>query len=151
MPRALALILGLLAVMPAQSAPSETLPAEITQVLKRHGLSAQGLGVYVHEVGQPDPVLTVGADVPRNPASTMKLLTTLVALEELGPAYTWKTEAYASAPVREGVLDGDLYKKVTAIRIWSSSTSGASCARCARAGSPRSAVTWSSTRVFSNP
>ena len=111
MPRALALILGLLVAMPAQSAPSQTLPAEIAQVLKRHGLSVQGLSVYVHEVGQPEPVLAVSADVPRNPASTMKLLTTLVALEELGPAYTWKTEAYASAPVREGVLDGDLYIK----------------------------------------
>jgi D-alanyl-D-alanine carboxypeptidase/D-alanyl-D-alanine-endopeptidase (penicillin-binding protein 4) len=111
MPRALALILGLLVAMPAQSAPSETLPAEIAQVLKRHGLSVQGLSVYVHEVGQSEPVLAVSADVPRNPASTMKLLTTLVALEELGPAYTWKTEAYASAPVREGVLDGDLYIK----------------------------------------
>ena len=111
MPRALALILGLLVAMPAQSAPSQTLPAEIAQVLKRHGLSVQGLSVYVHEVGQPEPVLAVSADVPRNPASTMKLLTTLVALEELGPAYTWKTEAYASAPVREGALDGDLYIK----------------------------------------
>ena len=111
MPRTLALILGLLAVLPAQSAPSEALPAEVMQALKRHGLTAQGLGVYVHEVSQPEAVLTVGADVPRNPASTMKLLTTLVALEELGPAYTWKTEAYASAPVRDGVLDGDLYIK----------------------------------------
>ena len=111
MSRTLVLILGLLTVIPAQAAPSETLPVEVAQVLKRHGLSVQGLSVYVHEVGQSEPVLTVSADAPRNPASTMKLLTTLVALEELGPAYTWKTEAYASAPVREGVLDGDLYIK----------------------------------------
>ena len=81
MPKTLVLILGLLVVMPAQAAPAETLPAEAVQVLKRHGLSAQGLSVYVHEVGQPEPVLAVSADVPRNPASTMKLLTTLVALE----------------------------------------------------------------------
>ena len=111
MSRTLVLILGLLTVIPAQAAPSETLPVEVAQVLKRHGLSVQGLSVYVHEVGQSEPVLTVSADAPRNPASTMKLLTTLVALEELGPAYTWKTEAYASAPVRDGVLDGDLYIK----------------------------------------
>jgi D-alanyl-D-alanine carboxypeptidase/D-alanyl-D-alanine-endopeptidase (penicillin-binding protein 4) len=111
MSRSLALILGLLVALPAQSAPSEALPPDVIQVLKRHGLSGQGLSVYVHEVGQPDPVLAVGADIPRNPASTMKLLTTLVALEELGPAYSWKTEAYASVPVRDGVLDGDLYIK----------------------------------------
>ena len=41
----------------------------------------------------------------------MKILTTLVALEKLGPAYAWKTEAYASAAVRKGRLDGDLYLK----------------------------------------
>src|SRR4030066_1221264 len=111
MSRTLVLILGLLTVVSAPAAPSGILPAEVTQVLKQHGLSAQGLSVYVHEVGQPEPVMAVSADVPRNPASTMKLLTTLVALEELGPAYTWKTEAYASAPVRDGVLDGDLYIK----------------------------------------
>jgi D-alanyl-D-alanine carboxypeptidase/D-alanyl-D-alanine-endopeptidase (penicillin-binding protein 4) len=111
MSRVLILIIGLLLVVPVPAAPSETLPAEIVQVLKRHSLSTQGLSVYVHEVGQPESVLAVSADVPRNPASTMKLLTTLVALEELGPAYTWKTEAYATAPVRDGVLEGDLYIK----------------------------------------
>jgi D-alanyl-D-alanine carboxypeptidase/D-alanyl-D-alanine-endopeptidase (penicillin-binding protein 4) len=109
--RTLVLILGLLTVIPVQSAPSETLPAEVARTLKQHGLSTRGLSVYVHEVGQSEPVLEVNADAPRNPASTIKLLTTLVALEELGPAYTWKTEAYASAPVRDGVLEGDLYIK----------------------------------------
>jgi len=111
MSRTLVLILGLLAAIPVQSAPSETLPAEVARTLKQHGLSTRGLSVYVHEVGQSEPVLAVNADAPRNPASTIKLLTTLVALEELGPAYTWKTEAYASAPVRDGVLEGDLYIK----------------------------------------
>lgn len=111
MPGILVLIPGLLMAALTQAAPSETLPAEVARTLKQHGLSARGLSVYVHEIGQPEPILAVSADTPRNPASTMKLLTTLVALEELGPAYTWKTEAYASAPVRDGVLDGDLYIK----------------------------------------
>ena len=46
-----------------------------------------------------------------NPASVMKLVTTYAALELLGPAYRWKTEVYATAPVREGVLEGDLVLK----------------------------------------
>ena len=46
-----------------------------------------------------------------NPASVMKLVTTYAALEILGPAYRWKTEVYATAPVREGVLDDDLVLK----------------------------------------
>ena len=93
------------------AAPADTLPPEVVQALRNFRLSERGLSVYVHEVGAPEPLLAVRADTPRNPASTMKLLTTLAALETLGPAYTWKTEAYALAPVRDGVLDGDLYIK----------------------------------------
>lgn len=89
----------------------ERLPAEVAQALKRYGFPERGLSVYVHEIGQPQPLLAVRADTPRNPASTMKLVTTLAALETLGPAYTWKTEAYALEPARNGVLDGDLYIK----------------------------------------
>jgi D-alanyl-D-alanine carboxypeptidase/D-alanyl-D-alanine-endopeptidase (penicillin-binding protein 4) len=107
-------VFSLSAVFPAMGAHADLrgeMPPEIRQVLKRQGLSARGLSVYVHEIGQPEPLVSVNADTPRNPASTMKLLTTLAALEELGPAYAWKTEAYATAPIRDGVLDGDLYIK----------------------------------------
>lgn len=46
-----------------------------------------------------------------NPASVMKLVTTYAALELLGPAYRWKTEAWAAGPLREDVLAGDLVLK----------------------------------------
>lgn len=100
-------------VTPAVGAPSasDKLPEPIAAALKRHGLSARGLSLYVQEVGQTEPLLAVAADTPRHPASTIKILTTLAALEELGPAYRWKTEAYVTAPVRDGQLDGDLYLK----------------------------------------
>jgi D-alanyl-D-alanine carboxypeptidase/D-alanyl-D-alanine-endopeptidase (penicillin-binding protein 4) len=52
----------------------------------------------VQEVGAPRPALAVNASAPMNPASVMKLVTTYAALELLGPAFRWKTEAY---------LDGD--------------------------------------------
>jgi|MudIll2142460700_1097286.scaffolds.fasta_scaffold00326_12 D-alanyl-D-alanine carboxypeptidase/D-alanyl-D-alanine-endopeptidase (penicillin-binding protein 4) len=97
------------AVLGPAVAADEALPPEVRQALKRNRIKDHGLSVYVHEIGQGEPVLAFNADVPRNPASTMKLLPTLVALEELGPAYTWKTEAYAGGPVRDGVLHGDLY------------------------------------------
>jgi D-alanyl-D-alanine carboxypeptidase/D-alanyl-D-alanine-endopeptidase (penicillin-binding protein 4) len=46
-----------------------------------------------------------------NPASVMKLVTTYAALEMLGPAYRWKTEAYADGTLRDGVLEGNLVLK----------------------------------------
>lgn len=93
------------------SAVADEFPPSITEALKRHGLSRQGLSVYVHVLGEREPRLAVAADVPRNPASVLKLVTTLAALEELGPAYQWKTELYGTAPVHDGRLDGDLYIK----------------------------------------
>jgi len=101
----------LLPVLAGAAEVVDRLPPEVAQALKRYGFPERGLSAYVHEIGKPEPLLAVRADTPRNPASTMKLVTTLVALETLGPAYTWKTEAYALETVRDGVLDGDLYIK----------------------------------------
>jgi len=95
----------------ASSAAADKLPEPIAAALKHQGMSARGLSLYVHEIGQPEPLLAIAADAPRHPASTIKVLTTLVALEELSPAWHWKTEAYVTAPVRDGQLDGDLFIK----------------------------------------
>ncbi len=51
------------------------------------------------------------ADAPMNPASTMKLLTTLSALELLAPDYRWRTELLADARPRGDTLEGPLYWK----------------------------------------
>jgi serine-type D-Ala-D-Ala carboxypeptidase/endopeptidase (penicillin-binding protein 4) len=63
----------------------------------------------VQDAGAVSPRLTLNADQPMNPASTMKLVTTFAALELLGPAYTWKTAAWSAATLDNGVLAGDLY------------------------------------------
>ena len=107
------ILLGL-ALFPAVSgaAPAtSSLPEPVVTALKRHGFPTRGLSLYVHEIGQEQPLLSVAANQPRLPASTIKLLTTLVALEELTPAWRWKTEAYVTQPVRDGRLAGDLYIK----------------------------------------
>jgi D-alanyl-D-alanine carboxypeptidase/D-alanyl-D-alanine-endopeptidase (penicillin-binding protein 4) len=48
---------------------------------------------------------------PMQPASTMKLVTTLVGLETLGPVFRGRTELRSSAEVVKGVLKGDLVLK----------------------------------------
>ena len=42
------------------------------------------------------------------PASTMKVLTAAAALEDLGPDFRWKTSVWATAPIVNGVLKGNL-------------------------------------------
>ena len=107
------LVLGLVWLVPASVvlAKTDKLPEPVATALKRHGFPTRGLSLYVQEIGQTEPLLSVAAEVPRQPASTMKLLTTLAALEELSPAWRWKTEVYVTQPVRQGRLAGDLYIK----------------------------------------
>ena len=53
-------------------------------------------------------VLAHGAERSMQPASTMKLVTTAVGLEQLGPIFRGRTELRTSADVINGVLKGDL-------------------------------------------
>jgi D-alanyl-D-alanine carboxypeptidase len=82
------------------------------------------LSIYVRELGAEQSLLEFNADVPRNPASTQKLLTTFAALELLGPAHTWHTDVYALGTRSGDRLDGDLLVKgygdpsLTTERVW---------------------------------
>lgn len=75
------------------------------------GIPASDVSLFIQRIGARAPAVTFNADVARHPASTMKLLSTFVALEELGPAYRWHTAAYSAAPIHDGTLEGDLYLK----------------------------------------
>lgn len=99
-------------ILPACPAwTAEGLPESVVAALTRAKIPPPAFSAYVHEVGQDKPVLSFNADTPRNPASTIKLVTTYLGLESLGPTYTWKTTALAPALPRNGVLEGDLYLK----------------------------------------
>ncbi len=88
-----------------------TLPAGVNQPLLAAKIPATNVAVVVQELGVHRETLRVNATLPMNPASVMKLVTTYAALELLGPAYRWKTEAYVTGPMRDGVLEGDLVLK----------------------------------------
>ena len=95
-------------VQPLAAQEDAGLPAEVQRVLTERRVPASSLSVYVREVSGGPPLVNHNAAVSRNPASTMKVLTTYAALELLGPAYTWRTRAWAVGPLRNQVLDGNL-------------------------------------------
>ncbi len=107
--RALALLL--LLSCQAVAALAQSWPAAVRAELDASEIPVEAVGLYVQEIGAPTPLLAWNADAPMNPASAMKLLTTLAALDLLGPAYTWRTEVYTDAPLRGDVLEGDLVLK----------------------------------------
>lgn len=88
---------------------AQRLPPALVQLMNREHVPLSGVSVYVREIHARHALLRFNAGVARDPASIMKLVTTLVGLNVLGPAYTWKTAAYARAPVVNGVLRGNLY------------------------------------------
>jgi len=93
-------------------------------VLDQRRIPGTSLSVLVREIGRDEPLVSFNASVPRNPASTMKVVTTYAALELLGPAYSWRTRAWATGPVKDLVLDGHLVLEgggdpfMTADRWW---------------------------------
>lgn len=91
---------------------AEPLPPDVLAALKLAKIPTSHIGVIVKEVGAHNNTIELNPSQPMNPASTMKLLTTYAALELLGPAYTWKTEAYLDGELdNAGVLHGNLVLK----------------------------------------
>ncbi len=87
------------------------LPRSVSAALKKAHIPISSVAVVVEEVHGKAPIVSLNARQAMNPASTMKLLTTFAALETLGPAYRWKTEAYLDGKLQDGVLQGDLIFK----------------------------------------
>ena len=114
----------IMVVMPMLGLCDSVLPPGIHSSLNLRKVPDSSLSIYVENLDTGEPVLSWNEDVPRNPASVIKLLTTLVALDVLGPAYTWKTEAYLLGETDGSVLDGDLLLKgygdpfLVTTRVW---------------------------------
>ncbi|MBI3222086.1 MAG: D-alanyl-D-alanine carboxypeptidase, partial [Nitrosomonadales bacterium] len=99
------------ALLIATSAYAAPLPAAVKQALRQAHIPLASVGIEVREVNARTPLISINAQQPMNPASTMKLLTTYAGLDMLGPAYTWKTEAWLDGELKDGVLQGDLILK----------------------------------------
>ncbi len=93
----------------AGAGPADVLPAAIARAARTLGIAAEDISLLVQDVDAASPLLAFNADVARNPASALKVVTTYAALEGLGPAYRWKTELYLDAPDRDGLVKGDLW------------------------------------------
>jgi D-alanyl-D-alanine carboxypeptidase/D-alanyl-D-alanine-endopeptidase (penicillin-binding protein 4) len=102
-------VLIIICLMPrAQAAP---LPANVLSALQQAHIPLADISVEIREVEVLKPLISINSGQAMNPASTLKLLTTYAGLELLGPAYTWKTEAWLDGKLEDGILQGDLIIK----------------------------------------
>ena len=106
----LACALALTAFAAQAAAPfDDPLPPPVAQALAQAGLPADALGAVAL------PLTTrwarpwqYRATQAMQPGSTMKLVTTVVALDRLGPNHRGRTELLAAGPIEGDVLNGDL-------------------------------------------
>ncbi len=107
------LLFALGAINPSAQAQVATLPGTVQAALRQAQLPADSLSVVVVRV--QDSVnharLSHQAQVARNPASLIKLVTTISALDVMGPAFKWRTQVATDGTLQDGVLRGNLYLK----------------------------------------
>lgn len=105
------LVAGLVLCATAALATEPVLPPPVEARLKHREVPYDTTSIYVQDLETGDVIVSWNESVPRNPGSTIKLLTTLVALDVLGPTYHWQTDVYAMGDIEDGTLHGDLLLK----------------------------------------
>jgi D-alanyl-D-alanine carboxypeptidase/D-alanyl-D-alanine-endopeptidase (penicillin-binding protein 4) len=83
---------------------------DFTKALTAEGRDCRKHGVYIETLEGAEPVAMMNEDTPFNPASVIKLATTLAALNKLGPNHRFHTDFLANGEIDEktGELNGDL-------------------------------------------
>ena len=105
MPALALVIAGLPGYVGVQAA---VLPQAFAQWLTEAEIPSAAVSVFAQRLDHAVPRLSFNADKVLNPASVIKLVTTLAALENLGPAYTWRTQVFVEGRVDGDTLHGDL-------------------------------------------
>ncbi|WP_407276261.1 D-alanyl-D-alanine carboxypeptidase/D-alanyl-D-alanine-endopeptidase [Halothiobacillus sp. DCM-1] len=108
----LSLLIALLPLSLGRTAQAaEAVPPAVIAALKQQKLNLDDMGVWVQAVDSRKPLIEHLPDQLFTPASVMKLVTSVAALDILGPNYQWPTRAYADALPVNGVIHGNLYIK----------------------------------------
>ena len=85
----------------------EFLPAEVEKLFKKHRINKGKTGLLIKSV---DGTVLAAHQPQRafNPASVVKVITALAALDILGAEFQWETKIAAQGKISNGVLEGDL-------------------------------------------
>lgn len=85
--------------------------AKIVRDFESHYKAKVGVSTQVLKSGKVP--FTYNGTVPMIPASNLKLVTTAVALDVLGPNYRFETRLYGPATSNNGVVNGDIVLKAS--------------------------------------
>ncbi len=88
---------------------NRTLPPTVIAALQKADMTDVVLGVVAYPLTDPARGLRLNPDLPQQPGSTMKVVTTIVALERLGTNARGRTDLLAAEKPELGVIKGPLY------------------------------------------
>jgi len=101
-------------------AEKKVLPKSVIISLEKNKIPLDSFSVSILRINEKNknsiqslPYLSWRATEAMNPASTMKLLTTISALDLLGPQYQWRTNLFTDGVIDKGVLKGNIYLQGT--------------------------------------
>jgi len=109
------LLLTLLWTVAASASPNAPrasaveLKRQIAAILDGNATPGSQQGVYIKVLGSGRVLYSRQGTTPMVPASNMKVLTTAVALDRLGPDFRFQTSLVGPRPDARGVIHGDLY------------------------------------------
>ena len=93
----------------ALAAATQSLPVEVSAPLQRAGVPLSDVALLVAPADGGAPLVSHRVTQPMNPASVMKLVTTGIALDQLGPGFRWETRLWTDGSQRQQLLQGNLY------------------------------------------
>jgi len=104
----------------SQDTALQYIPKNVAASLEKNQIPKDAISISVMEVESSRPgklgsktKLDWRASQAMNPASTMKILTTLSGLDLLGPQYRWRTNVFTDGQISQGTLKGNLYLQGT--------------------------------------
>ena len=96
------------AMLAFPASAQQTLPATVQATMARLGLPDDAFAAVALPLAHRAPAWEHRGHVAMQPGSTMKLVTSVVALDLLGPNHRGFTELRSAAPLENGRLRGDL-------------------------------------------
>lgn len=87
----------------------ESVQVGIDNLLKSKMFETSQVGIMVWDLAADSCIYKHNERQLMRPASTMKLLTAITALDKLGGSYQFKTQLKYTGTIEDGVLNGDVY------------------------------------------
>jgi serine-type D-Ala-D-Ala carboxypeptidase/endopeptidase (penicillin-binding protein 4) len=104
---------------------NQKLPYKVIQALNKANINVNNISVSIENMNKNNDVMSVlnfNAEQLRNPASIMKIVTSVSALEHLGANYTWNTPFYhinsLSQIKNKGIIEDKIYIDLQADPKW---------------------------------